>query len=98
MIACNKSKESTTTSKKEEKMVVYMASDKSRAKVTFQKENEVETLLIESNNRKFQLDKKSDSSGIKIYERNGIKAEIKGDSLFIIQDSITIPLRKWIID
>lgn len=99
IMSCNKNADGNKASikeQKEENMVVYIAADKSRAKVTFQKENEKETILIEANKKKFQLDKIEDKEGVTTYERNGVKAEVKGDSLYIIQDSIVIPLKKWI--
>lgn len=67
----------------------YKGLDGSRAKIIFDNTKQGKTMSIESGNgKKFELDKKSDG----MYERNGIKAVVKGDSLFIIQGENTIPL------
>lgn len=66
----------------------YKASDGSRAKLTILDSEKEKTATIWANNHKFVLDKKADNH----YERNGIHAEIKGDSLFITQDNNVIPL------
>lgn len=78
--------------KVQEVSIPYKASDGSRAKATFVTDNNGSTLLIEANNTKFQLDKKKQTATGVIYERNGISAEKKGDSLFITQDNKVIHL------
>lgn len=74
--------------------VPYIATDGSRAKATFVNTDKANTILIEANNNKFQLDRKSLTSTGAIYERNGISAEVKGDSLLISQGKTIIPLVK----
>ena len=74
----------------EEQSFLYTGLEKSKAKVTIINSEKEKTMIIEASNQKFQLDKKSDN----LYERRGIKAEIKGDSLYIIQDDNIIPLKK----
>jgi len=89
MISCNKAKNGGNDDRKEE-TISYRASDGSRANVLLVTSSKENTMTIRANNQKFQLDKKSDTE----YERNGVKAEIKGDSLFITQDDMVIPLVK----
>ncbi len=72
----------------------YKATDGSRAKATFTQENHSKTILIEANHNKFQLDFKNKTAKGELYERNGISAETKGDSLIIKQDQNEIPLVK----
>lgn len=69
----------------------YKASDGSRAKATFTN-GKSKTVLIEANNNKFQLDFKEKTSAGERYERSGISAETKGDSLIITQDNNVISL------
>lgn len=73
-----------------EEVISYRASDGSRANVTLVSGPKENTMLIKANNSKFLLDRKSPTR----YERNGIEAEIKGDSLFITQDNSIISLVK----
>ena len=73
-----------------EEVISYKASDGSRANVTIVSGPKENTMLIKANNQKFQLDRKSPT----VYERNGIEAEMKGDSLFITQDNTIISLVK----
>lgn len=93
---------STTTSYKKEvngkvsreESFVYTGLDNSKAKIIFVDTDKEHTITIEANKRKFQLDKINEADGKINYERNGIKAEVKGDSLFIIQGDNVIPLKK----
>lgn len=66
----------------------YKATDGTRAKVSFENSSKANTISIEANKSKFQLDKKSDGH----YERNGIKATVKGDSVIVEQDNHVIEL------
>ncbi len=66
----------------------YKGLDGTRAKITFTNTEKSSTLIIQANKNKYELDKKSDN----IYERNTVKAEIKGDSVIITQDDNVIPL------
>lgn len=66
----------------------YKATDGTRAKVVFENSDKHNTLSVEANNTKFQLDKKADGQ----YERNGIKATVKGDSVIVEQDNNLIQL------
>ncbi|ROI11412.1 hypothetical protein EGH73_13715 [Epilithonimonas hominis] len=70
----------------------YKASDGSRAKATFMNNGRSKTILIEANNRKFELDFKNKTPEGELYERSGISAESKGDSLIISQDNNEIAL------
>lgn len=70
----------------------YMATDNSRANVTFQNKGVDHTMTIKSNNMKYVLDKKEGKANSEIYERNGVIAELTKDSLFITQDNKVIPL------
>jgi len=62
----------------------YKASDGSRAKATFMNNGR--------SNRKFELDFKNKTQNGELYERSGISAESKGDSLIISQDNNEIAL------
>ncbi len=73
-----------------EESAIYKGLQNSVAKVTFTESEKGNTATIQANGKKFILDKKSDI----LYERNGIRAELKGDSLYIIQDDNIIPLKK----
>ena len=101
LMACKKestaNKESTAPQRNSLNMDVsqdysYMATDNSRANVTFQNEGVDHTITIKSNNMKFVLDKKEDKANAEIYERNGVVAELTKDSLIITQDNLEIPL------
>ncbi len=72
----------------------YKATDGSRAKATFMNNGRSKTILIEANNRKFELDFKNKTPNGEHYERSGISAESKGDSLIISQDNNEIALVK----
>ena len=63
-----------------------------RAKVTFNNSDKDNTLVIKANNKQFELDKKSSENGEVQYERAGIKALVKGDSIIVEQDGNVIPL------
>ena len=63
-----------------------------RAKVIFENTEKANTVTIQANNNRFQLDKKSESKGEVQYERAGIKAVAKGDSLIVEQNGNVIPL------
>lgn len=83
--------------KKEKVMVLsvpYKAKDGSRAKATFTSTENSRTVMIEANNQKYQLDYKSKTNVGDIFERNGMRAETKGDSLFISDDKQIISLVK----
>jgi major membrane immunogen (membrane-anchored lipoprotein) len=72
----------------------YKATDGSRAKATFMNNGRSKTILIEANNRKFELDFKNKTPNGELYERSGISAESKEDSLIISQDNNEIALVK----
>lgn len=72
----------------------YKATDGSRAKATFINNGRSKSILIEANNRKFELDFKNKTPNGQLYERSGISAESKGDSLIISQDNNEIALVK----
>lgn len=78
----------------EEQTFVYSGLDNSKAKVTLIDSEKEHTLTIEANKRKYILDRKSVSPEKTVYERNTIRAEMKGDSLYIIQDDNVIPLKR----
>lgn len=71
-----------------EETKTYKASNGSRANVTIINSPKENTMLIKANGTKYQLDKKSET----LYERNGVSAKLKGDSLFINQDNMVIEL------
>ncbi len=71
-----------------EETKTYKATNGSRANVTIINSPKENTMLIKANGIKYQLDKKSETR----YERNGVSAEIKGDSLLINQDNMVIEL------
>lgn len=77
-----------------EETFVYSGLDNTKAKVTFLDSPTEHTVTIEANKHKFQLDRKDVNPLKTTYERNGIRAEKKGDSLYIIQDGNIIPLKK----
>ena len=72
----------------------YKGLDGTRAKATFDNDKGQKTLTVQANNNKFQLDFIAENNERMMYERRGIKAEVKGDSLILIQDKNTIPLVK----
>ncbi|MGV4414876.1 hypothetical protein [Chryseobacterium sp. T1] len=74
--------------------IPYKALDGSRARAIFVNTEKSNTVMIEANNNKFQLDRKELTSTGAKYERNGISAEVKGDSLLISQGTTIIPLIK----
>ncbi|MGL6038580.1 MAG: hypothetical protein ACRC0E_06805 [Soonwooa sp.] len=78
-----------------ETSVAYKGLDGTRAKATFSSGKGGKTLVIESaNNQKYQLDFKSKTADGEHYERNGVSANTKGDSLIISQGDTEIPLVK----
>ncbi len=77
-----------------EESFLYSGLEKSKAKVIFIDKDKTHTITIQANNKTFILDKKEEKEGTTTYERSGIKAEVKGDSLFIIQGDNIIPLGK----
>lgn len=87
-VACKK--QTATQETPQEEVYSYKGSDGSRSKITLINTPRENTMTIEANGNKFQLDKKSAN----VYERNGIKAEIVGDSLFINQDNLVIALAR----
>ena len=70
----------------------YIASDKSRAKATFDDDGKAKTITIEANNMKYVLDFKKATTAGELYERNSISAETTTDSLFISQGDNVIHL------
>lgn len=79
---------------KKSETFTYKGLDGTRAKATFDNDKGKKTLTVQANNNKFQLDFIAENNDRAMYERRGIKAEVKGDSLLIIQDDKTIPLVK----
>lgn len=78
-----------------ETSVAYKGLDGTRAKATFSSGKSGKTLVIESaNSQKYQLDFKSKTAEGEHYERNGVSANTKGDSLIISQGDTEIPLVK----
>lgn len=81
--------------KNEEVKVVnksYKAEDGSRAKVTFETKNGVETLIIYANGKTIALDKNLGSVSGDMYGRDGIVAHVFGDSIKIEQGNNIISL------
>lgn len=72
----------------------YRGLDGIRAKVVFNNTDKDKTVMVQANNNRIELDRKSDANGEIHYERAGITAVAKGDSLIITQDGNVIPL-KW---
>lgn len=70
----------------------YKALDGSRASVAFTESKMKSSIAISANNQKFELDKVSEKAGVVKYERNGISAVVKGDSVIIQQGETEIPL------
>ncbi|MDR2204665.1 MAG: hypothetical protein LBE36_00655 [Flavobacteriaceae bacterium] len=92
-MGCNKSKSGNKGIIKEEtakQSYTYKALDGTPAKVTFTNSGKKKTISIEANGQKYQLDQTDSTT----YERNSVKAEVKGDSLFIMQEDHVIPLVK----
>lgn len=72
----------------------YRSSEGSMAKVVLKKKKKYYTISISANTTTFVLDYISSNPDGEIFERNGIKAETKGDSLFIFSDGKIIELAK----
>ncbi|MBS1573018.1 MAG: hypothetical protein JST62_11525 [Bacteroidetes bacterium] len=94
-----KSETNTTTQPKVDKALVpgdnsytYRGLEGVRAKVSFNNTDKDNTVTIQANNNRFQLDKKSESNGEIHYERAGVSAVAKGDSLILTQNGNVIPL------
>lgn len=68
----------------------YKATDGTRAKIDFAEKDK--TVTIEANGKKFQLDQVNLQPTGTEYERNGIKASVKGDSVTITQGNNVIEL------
>lgn len=77
-----------------EESFLYKGLDKSLAKIIFTNKPKENTITIIANDKKFILDKKGETKGETTYERSGIKAVVKGDSINLIQDQNVIPLVK----
>lgn len=101
LLSCNKEKREVKSNEtptvnalnlNEGKSYSYIAEDGSRAKLSFQNEDEQPTITIEANNTKYVLDKKDADPDAEIYERNGVQAKLTKDSLIIMQGDLTIPL------
>ena len=72
----------------------YIAYNGKRASVTFRKNEKENTINILSNGKTFNLDYQKDTPTGKLFSRNGIEAETKGDSLFIRSGEIIIELKR----
>ncbi len=97
LIACNKNSEGNKSVISEnvqneikEESSIYKGLQNTVAKITYTESPDGNTATVEANGKRFILDKKSDS----LYERSGISAKLKGDSVYIIQDDNIIPLKK----
>lgn len=99
-VACTKESGNTSVISKQEQTTkpersAYRALDGRRASVTTDHAgNGKGTISIEANGQKFQLDQVKQDGDRTEYERNGVKAVQKGDSLTIFQDGVEIPLVK----
>lgn len=80
------------TNTTEEITYPFKAEDGSRAIAKFTNTEKEKTILIRANNHMFQLDRKELTANGAKYERNGVGAEIKGDSLIITQANTQIDL------
>lgn len=78
-----------------EVIIGYKAVDGSRATATLTNTDKTNVILIKANNHMFQLDRKELTDTGAKYERNGVNAEIKGDSLFIMQGDTVIELVRF---
>ncbi len=78
-----------------EVIIGYKAIDGSRATATLTNTDKSNVILIKANNHMFQLDRKELTANGARYERNGVGAEIKGDSLIITQGDTQIDLVRF---
>lgn len=78
-----------------EVVIGYKAVDGSRATATLVNSDKANTVLIKANNHMFQLDRKELTATGAKYDRNGVTAEIKGDSLYITQGDTVIELVRF---
>ncbi|SFI15868.1 hypothetical protein [Halpernia frigidisoli] len=101
LIACKKENNSTTPAADpelnslkmdESRSYTYLASNSDRVNLSFQNAGGSHTITIKANNMKYVLDKKDGDQDSEVYERNGVQAKIKKDSLIITQDDNVIPL------
>ncbi|WP_300673415.1 hypothetical protein [Soonwooa sp.] len=93
-VTTSSSEQNVNGNQTQEVSVPYKGLDGTRAKATFTTDKSGKTIMIEANNNKFQLDLKSKSATGEHYERNGVSAVTKGDSLIISQGNTVIPLVK----
>lgn len=101
-ISCQKKEEVTTSSTtstptavvNKEETVGYIAYNGKRASVTFKQNEKENTINILSTGRTFNLDYQKDTPTGKLYSRNGVDAETKGDSLYITSGKTIIELAK----
>ena len=70
----------------------FKAIDGSRAIATITNTDKENTIVIKANRNMFQLDRKEITKNGAVYERNGVAAEIKSDSLIITQGNLQIDL------
>lgn len=91
LVSCSKNE--SNNSEKSAESYTYRATDGSRAKVIFSK-GKNPTLSIQANGQKFLLDLADADESATVYERNGITAISKGDSILITQGENIIPLVK----
>ncbi len=89
-MSCGKEGGNKGTLQKTNTTATYLASNGSGAKTTYSNNGKSATLTIEANGTKYQLDEKSPGN----FERNGVSAVQKGDSLIITQGDLIIPLAK----
>lgn len=74
--------------------VIYKATDNTLVKVIFDYTPEKRTISIRNNNKTFILDKVSAKPNETVYEKEDIKATVKGDSIIINQGKNIIELEK----
>jgi hypothetical protein len=92
-VACNKKDPANDPNNKSESFT-YKGLDGTPAKATFETNKSGKTLTIEANTKKFQLDLADETTYGKIYQRNGVKAVVKGDSINLVQGENVVPLVK----
>ena len=89
-MACGKEGGNNGNFQKANTTETYLASNGSGAKTTYSNNGTSATLTIEANGTKYQLDEKAPGK----FERNGVSAVQKDDSLIITQGDMIIPLAK----